>query len=425
MEDYKALWRSSAYDAVPYTGDFPEAVLVLPELTDGAIGQGNATRVVIRVVLSALGKSALSVTDNGGGIRNERRLLQWAATRATSNIHRNGHGVKKCLAKWAPDYETASWSIRWRIANRNLQSTFSPFRGYAPDVVIDDEGLDATSLAPSGCEVSVEFDAGATLRHLHKPAELCAALKELIQSRYDERTLARTEFVVLVSDGGASIRMSSREEAWRSFKACVVAETGATTKIHEARHAIDGGHYTVEVYYTAVRGGLALKAEFPRYGARSMRSSRVHISLDGRVIEAAPIYRLVGTDANHNRYNGYKAFVNFVPDTEHDFAKLPVPCTTKVSMYENDAAYRTFVAQFAREFALAEQKVAPRARDVGHESQGSSVRGLYDAIIALKAKMDARSVEELVAMRDAARDDPVAGMALRIRALSSIATLVS
>ena len=66
MEDYKALWRSSAYDAVPYTGDFPEAVLVLPELTDGAIGQGNATRVVIRVVLSAAGKSALSVTDNGG-----------------------------------------------------------------------------------------------------------------------------------------------------------------------------------------------------------------------------------------------------------------------------------------------------------------------------------------------------------------------
>ena len=149
--------------------------------------------------------------DNGGGIRNERRLLQWAATRATSNIHRNGHGVKKCLAKWAPDYETASRRIRWRIANRNLQSTCSPFRGYAPDVVIDDEGQDATSLAPSGCEVSVEFDAGATLRHLHAPVELCAALKELIQSRYDERTLARTEFVLLVSDGGASIRMSSRD----------------------------------------------------------------------------------------------------------------------------------------------------------------------------------------------------------------------
>ena len=164
MEDYRALWRSSAYDAVPYTDDFPEAVLVLPELTDGAIGQGNATRVEIRVALDASGKGALSVTDNGGGIRNERRLLQWAATRATSNIHRNGHGVKKCLSKWAPDYDAASWRIRWRIANRNVQSTFSPFRGYAPDVVIDDEGLDATSLAPSGCEVLVEFDADATLR---------------------------------------------------------------------------------------------------------------------------------------------------------------------------------------------------------------------------------------------------------------------
>ncbi len=126
MEEYRALWRSSAYDAVPYTGDFPEAVLVLPELTDGSIGQGNATRVEIRVALDVSGKGALCVTDNGGGIRNERRLLQWAATRATSNIHRNGHGVKKCLSKWAPDYDTASWCIRWRIANRNVQSTFAP-----------------------------------------------------------------------------------------------------------------------------------------------------------------------------------------------------------------------------------------------------------------------------------------------------------
>jgi hypothetical protein len=100
-----------------------------------------------------------------------------------------------------------------------------------------------------------------------------------------------------------------------------------------------------------------------------------------------------------------------------------VPCTTKVSMYENDAAYRAFVAQFAREFAVAEQKVAPR--DQGRGSQeGSSMRGLYDAIIALKAKLDAKSVAELLAMREAARDDPVAGMAPRIRALSSIASLV-
>jgi hypothetical protein len=38
------------------------------------------------------------------------------------------------------------------------------------------------------------------------------------------------------------------------------------------------------------------------------------------MIEAAPIYQLIGKDSNHSQYSGYMAFVNFVPDSEGYFA---------------------------------------------------------------------------------------------------------
>jgi len=47
--DYNAMWRASAHEAVPYTNDFPECFLVLPELIDGAIAQGDASIVKINL----------------------------------------------------------------------------------------------------------------------------------------------------------------------------------------------------------------------------------------------------------------------------------------------------------------------------------------------------------------------------------------
>jgi len=195
-EEYHALWRSSAHEAVPYTDDFPEALLVLPELCDGSIGQGNATRITIRITLNGE-NSELTVSDNGGGVRNERRLLAWAASKATSNIHRNGHGTKKCLTKWEPNYEKANWTIRWRLPGKNLQTTKGPFKGYSPDSVVDDEGTDTTTLMPSGCEISIGFNAASVLGDLaSNPDDLYTAIKEIIQTRYSEDTLIKTEFIL-------------------------------------------------------------------------------------------------------------------------------------------------------------------------------------------------------------------------------------
>ena len=48
-DDFNAQWRASAHEAVKYVEDFPECFLVLPELIDGAIGQGSATKIIIEI----------------------------------------------------------------------------------------------------------------------------------------------------------------------------------------------------------------------------------------------------------------------------------------------------------------------------------------------------------------------------------------
>ena len=360
-DEYHALWRSSAHEAVPYTDDFPAALLVLPELIDGAIGQGNATKVNITLNLNKE-NSRLTVTDNGGGIRNERRLFQWAAVKATDNIHRNGHGTKKCLTKWEPDYIKAKWCIKWRNLKKNLQEAKGPFFGKDTNVKENEENV--TILMPSGCEISIEFSAEAILHGLAtKSTELFKAIKEIIQTRYSEETLLKTEFVIEITnseEGVNSSTKSSRKDKWHSFKKCVEdsVASGTVAKLDESRHTFPGGCYTVEVFYITPKGTntFSLKNEFPKFGLKSMKSSRVHISLDGRMIEAMPIYQLMNREANHNDYNGYIIFVDFIPNTKEDFDKLPVPCTTKVSLYDNNPVFKDFKANFTTVFGPIQRR---------------------------------------------------------------------
>ena len=362
-EEYHALWRSSAHEAVPYTDDFPEALLVLPELCDGSIGQGNATRVTIRIDLNGE-NSKLTVTDNGGGIRNERRLLAWAASKATSNIHRNGHGTKKCLTKWEPDYEKAKWTIRWRLPGKNLQTTTGPFKGYSPDSVIDDEGEDTNTLMPSGCEISIWFSATSilTARLANNPDLLYTAVREIIQTRYSEETLSKTEFTLDISHPSSPklLSRSSKKEKWHSFKTCVeeAVKSGVAKNRHSSTHEFDGGYYRIDIYSIEGDGKrkFKLKDEFPTYGHKNMKCSRVHISIDGRTIEAKHVSLIMDRE-NHNRFNGFIPFVQFIPKSKDDYAKLPIPCTTKVSMYVNDKVFMDFEKKFTEIFPAIVREV--------------------------------------------------------------------
>jgi hypothetical protein len=362
-EEYHALWRSSAHEAVPYTDDFPEALLVLPELCDGSIGQGNATRITIRIDLNG-DDSKLTVSDNGGGIRNERRLLAWAASKATSNIHRNGHGTKKCLTKWEPDYEKAKWTIRWRLPGKNLQTTMGPFKGYSPDSVVDDEGEDTNTLMPSGCEISIWFSATSILtdRLANNPDGVYTAIREIIQTRYSEETLSKTEFILDISHPSSPklLSRSSRKEKWHSFKTCVeeAVKSGVAKNRHSSTYEFDGGYYRIDIYSIEGDGKrkFKLKDEFPTYGHKNMKCSRVHISIDGRTIEAKHVSLIMDRE-NHNRFNGFIPFVQFIPNSKGDYAKLPIPCTTKVSMYVNDKVFMDFEKKFTEIFPAIVREV--------------------------------------------------------------------
>jgi hypothetical protein len=357
-EEFHALWRSSAFEAVPYTDDFPEALLVLPELIDGSIGQGQASKINLEVTLKGT-KSNLKVRDNGVGIKNERRLLQWAAQKAADNLHRNGHGTKKCLTKWEQDYTKANWTIKYRLAGKNLQIIKGPFKGRDTDVSEDE--TDQTTLMPSGVEISIDFDTSVLAGLAEKPDDLFKALKELLQTRYSEAVFERTEFVIDIGTADPAAKKlaphssKNAKAPWHSFKACVEksVEDPRISKVYSKTVQIEGGQYVVEVYYNTILGNTSftLKKEFPKYGLKSMKSSRAHVSLDGRMIEAIPIYQLMGRDANHNDFNGFIVFVNFTPNTPADFNKLPSPCTTKVSLYENDPVLTTFKADFAKMMA--------------------------------------------------------------------------
>ena len=357
-EEFHALWRSSAFEAVPYTDDFPEALLVLPELIDGSIGQGQASKITVQIALNAT-KSNLKVRDNGVGIKNERRLLQWAAQKASDNLHRNGHGTKKCLTKWEQDYTKANWTIKYRLVGKNLQVIKGPFKGRDTDIIEDE--TDQTTLMPSGVEISIDFNTTILAGLAEKPDDLFKALKELIQTRYSEAVFEKTEFIIDIAAGESTQKKlaphssKNAKAPWHSFKACVEKslENPSITKVFTQTVPIEGGQYTVEVFYNTILGNtaFALKKEFPKYGLKSMKSSRTHVSLDGRMIEAIPIYQLMGRDANHNDFNGFIVFVNFVPNTKEDFDKMPSPCTTKVSLYENDPVLTKFKEGFTKMMA--------------------------------------------------------------------------
>jgi len=348
-DECAALWRASAYEAVPYTSDYPEALLTIPEIFDGSVGQGEATRVEINIALDPeTGKGIVRVDDNGCGMKNVSRFLKWAAAKSTDTMHRNGHGMKKCMTKWEKDYETANWWIFYRKRNRDLIRIQGPFLGTdTQHVEVEGDGKD-TMLMPSGTQWGMEFDI-SILGAFGDISTLAQALKEIIQTRYSEEIIQRTEFVINVEDNAQEVNLNSKTSGWHSFQWRVDAEvaSGNMRLVRNKVVKIHGGSWTYKAYRITVDGRqpYKLKQMFPTYGEKNMKCSRVHISVSGRMIEAIPVAKLHGRE-NHNHFNGWIEFVNFIPDDPSKFELMPSPCTTKVSFYENDEAFKVFKGSY-------------------------------------------------------------------------------
>lgn len=342
-DEYAGLWRGSAMEKVPYTDDFPEALLVLPELYDGAIGQGKATEITTSFVEREGGIWVLIVQDNGSGIRNISRLLRWAAPTSLDNYHRNGHGLKKALTKFAPDYATANWTIRWRNPGWCLNTACAPFIGIDTPIDTDEDNRDTTTLMPSGTRIEIEFDLGILGSSFSTPPALLAGVKEIIQTRFSEKILRRTRFRVTVKPLTASVQTLESSE-WHSFHWWIQrgVENGTIERICETEpHESEGAPWLLSWYRITEKGSTNydLKREFPTYGAKNQRTQRVAIALQDRTIEYAPYYKFVGRSVSHNNDNGNIVIVEF---PSPDLARKPEPSTTKVTMYEHGEIYKAF-----------------------------------------------------------------------------------
>ena len=354
-EDFRSLWRASATEACQ--GDYPEALLTLPEILDGAVGTGvgNATQLDISITLDpASNRGVIEVTDNGVGLKNTSRFLHWAASKSEDNMHRNGHGMKKCMTKWEKDYDAARWWLNYRKCDRkgvsgNMIRYDGPYLG--TDTRVTEIENDDESLMPSGTQFGMEFNMSILGDKYNTPNTLAVALKELIQTRYCEDTIQRVEFLVNVESPETSVNMNSREEDWHTFQWYVEAEknAGNVALVRDMMVPMDGGHWTLKAYEILVDGRktFALKEQFPTYGGRNERHARVHQALMGRMIEPISCSELAGL-ANHPNFNGRIEFVNFVPSTTADLDKMPIPCTTKVKFYENDEAFKAYREEYRR-----------------------------------------------------------------------------
>ena len=412
MEEFIAKWRNSAHEAVPYTEDFPECLLVLPELTDGAIGQGKATRVIIHITLEEKGK--LVVSDNGKGISDVNRLLSWESEKSCDVHHRYGHGSKKCLTKWNKNH-SAKWNVMYRAMDKRGKSGSlfvynGPFQGNKK--LPEEDEKDDVTLYPSGTKWEIEFDR-CILGDINTKDKLFNAIKEILRTRYVKEYFDKTEFILTVNDRTES----SCEHNWKTFEECLqeeVKEERAKIAIKESIPFNNGMmHYTQ--YRLTINGNRSykLKEQFPLYGAKNMAAARLHISISGRIIEIPHIYKFYKRTAPHNDYNGFIGIVTFTPNDPNNYEQMPTPCTTKVSFYPNCPNYIRFV-EIMNEIHTQKKKVEPQPQPQPQpqpvlqekekeqeqkqkqESESESEEQKQDYIVVPKNKKVAKSQKELV-----------------------------
>ena len=345
-DNFSSLWRASAYEAVEYTDDFPECFLVLPELVDGAIADGNATQITIKIDLKENG-GYLSVSDNGKGVSDRSRLLSWASEDSASVHHRYGHGSKKCLTKWNKNYD-AKWFVRYRTKDRRgtIGSLFTyngPFEGDKRNKTKEDRD-DETLLMPSGLEWYIEFER-STLGNVNNPKKIFNTLKEILRTRYSKKYFDNTEFIIIVTENDSILSESSKEKKWITFQEYIEMEVKNKncTMIKKSIEEFNGVMMTFSKY--EIIDDTNLETEFKKYGHRNMKCSRLNISLNGRTIEHKPYHMCLGR-ANHNSMNGIIGFVDFEGNDILDMDKMPTPCTTKVSFYENCPIFKQFQERF-------------------------------------------------------------------------------
>jgi len=337
--DYHGLWRASANEGVPYSEDFPEALLVLPEFIDGALGAGKASIIDIKFNITNPKECELIVNDNGKGLISEKRMKEWSSkdigNNETENIY--GHGSKKALTKFCPEYNNAKWSLYWRKQDKKgvsgvLHILSSPYNGLDTKHTEDDEHEDICT--NHGTCWKIYFDI-SVLGKFNNSKNIMNAIQEIIRVRYEPSIYQHKYTInIQVIDGGIILKKKSTE--WKSLKECLESEmsTGKIKKISELKTTLD--KTTIDFSLYEIIEGRYKISDMPTFGKKNMKSSRIHIARNGRYIEAMPYAKFMGKEY-HNSDNGKIGFIIFTGE------ELPTPCTTKVKMQEECPIFKKMV----------------------------------------------------------------------------------
>jgi len=330
--DFNGLWRASANEGVPYSEDFPEALLVLPEFIDGALGAGQASIIDIKFNITNPNKCELIINDNGKGLISEKRMKAWSSKDIGDNKKENiyGHGSKKALTKFAPDYASAEWQLFWRKQDSRgvsgvLNILCSPFNGLDTKHIEDEINDD---ICPGhGTCWKVIFDI-AILGNINTAQSIMNTMQEIIRIRYEPSYFQPYNINIQVTNGLDVFQKSSSE--WKSLKECLedAIETGDVIKKHDDTFTLDKSTANY-CFYEIVGDGRQFNIPgLSKFGKKNMEASRVHLSRNGRYIEAMPYSKFI-SKKDHNSANGKIGFIIFTGE------ELPTPCTTKVKLQED------------------------------------------------------------------------------------------
>ena len=325
--DFFGLWRSSANESVPYSCDFPEALLTLPELIDNALGIGKANNIYIEFDITNEKECKLTVKDDGKGIHNEKRMLDWASKDIGNHELGNhyGHGSKKAMSKFMPIYDSAKWKLYWRKQDKrglsgSLNILSGPFLGLETKHDTDDDNEDICY--PHGTHWEMYFDI-SVLGDINTCKNLSQTIQELIRTRYEPSYYQEYEITVKVKKATEEIIESSTD--WKSLKYTLEDETknGHVKKLYDSSLTIGNSTAKFMLFEITADGRKFNIPNMERFGKKNMQSSRIHLGMKGRYIEAMPYGEFMGKE-QHNSSNGKIGFVMFEGD------ELPTPCTTKV-----------------------------------------------------------------------------------------------
>uniref|UniRef100_A0A6C0JF00 Histidine kinase/HSP90-like ATPase domain-containing protein n=1 Tax=viral metagenome TaxID=1070528 RepID=A0A6C0JF00_9ZZZZ len=363
--DYEGFWRMSANEGVPYSNEFPEVLQTCTEFVDNSLGAGNATEIKITINLTDQRKCVFSIEDNGKGIENLielKRFLQFASSKGSSEKNENiyGHGAKKALTKFCPDFNTAVWKVMWRSRNgfsNKMNVLSSPFNGQETDLKMDDADNYKDICPEGGFYVYTEFDI-ERLGSYNKANKLMEVLQELFRIRYEPEFYQKYVINFEIIQGETIIKESS--ENWKSLKQCLEEEV-LKNSVEKFVFRSTFGKCIAEVTMFCIPKDSRLTIKgIERYGKRCMFATRVYFGRNGRYIEGRPYHEFVGLK-EHNNNNGRIAFVMYTGED------LPQPCTTKVKMQDTCRIFKSINEPIINWFLATKTKIdIPASTPIAH-----------------------------------------------------------